>query len=72
MKNTTLTPRILIDTLGRKTVAKAVGVKTVTVSAAYVKNELPSAWYFAVKQLAKQKGINVLEEWFSFKRPPAE
>lgn len=64
--------RCLIDEIGRGALAQAVGVKLTTVSAAYVKNKLPAAWYLVVCQLAKQKGKKVSDGWFSFKHPPPQ
>jgi hypothetical protein len=67
--NTISNARDLISTLGRDAVAQTVGVGLKTVSAAYVKNKLPAAWYLAIKEAAADKKIEPTDACFSFRQP---
>lgn len=65
-KNATPTASSICDKVGRANIAAAVRVGATAVSNAAVDNRFPARWFFAVKELCDQAGIDCPEHLFSF------
>lgn len=59
----------VIESIGRGTLAGALGVSRQTISNAARAEMFPSAWYPTVRRLAAEKGANVPAQLFSWRRP---
>lgn len=57
--------------LGTDAIASAVGVSAKTVTEAVRLGQFPAAWWLAMSDLARGKGVHLGEHLFSFKRGDA-
>lgn len=64
-----MTAPLIADALGRKTIAKAVGVRVTAVSNAVVKGKFPPSWFIAVSEIAHGRGVECPPEIFGMKMP---
>lgn len=56
----------ICDTLGRKHLAEALGVKPTAVSNAVVQGKFPAKWYAVIKSLASEATISCPDDLFNF------
>lgn len=66
-----MTAQQIIDLIGRDRISLALGVKKGAISAAYVKDEMPAAWFDVISRLMREHGHDTPRGAFSFK-PMAE
>ncbi len=63
---TTQTVSTICDALGRKAVARRIGVGVTAVSNACTDNMFPAKWFAAVRQMCSEKEMDCPEVLFSF------
>lgn len=61
----------IADALGRKVIAKAVGVGDTAVSNAVVRGKFPPSWFIAISNMAAAKGIECPPDLFGMKTADA-
>ena len=57
----------IANTLGRRSMATALGVGMTTISAAVSDGKFPASWYLTIKALGAKKGVKIPDGLFSFK-----
>lgn len=57
----------IIEAIGRKELAKALGIKTGAISAASVANQFPASWYKTIRQMGHERGLAVPDRLFNWK-----
>lgn len=62
-------PKQIADSLGRKSIAAAVGVRETAVSNAVVRGQFPPAWFVAVSGLAAAKDVECPPQAFGMRSP---
>ena len=62
--------KTIIERIGRADLTEALQVQRQTLTAAIMKNEFPSAWYFVLKAFGKKKRVAIPDELFTFKKVP--
>ena len=58
----------LADALGRKEMAKALGVGLTAVSNAVVNGQFPAAWFDTLEAMAQARGVDCPRDLFGFRR----
>jgi len=61
--------KTIIQNLDRPTLIDRLGVDTRSISAAISGGSFPASWYSVVQSLADEKGVEVPDSLFNFKRP---
>ncbi|WP_139206524.1 hypothetical protein [Paracoccus homiensis] len=56
----------ICEAIGRPVIASAVGVGLTAVSNAAVENRFPARWFFIIRSLCKEQGLDCPESLFSF------
>lgn len=65
-----ITASSLADSIGRKKIADTLGVGPTAVSNHVVRGSFPASWYFVLKTLADDIGVECPPDLFSMKTPP--
>lgn len=66
-----LTVGDLCDVIGRKVIARHIGVGLTQVSNAAVEGRFPAKWFDVIEKLCARRGVDCPRELFSFTRLPA-
>lgn len=59
----------ICDTLGRRAIAAAVGVKPAAVSNAVFQGQFPAKWFIVLSEMCAAAGIDCPSELFAFAQP---
>lgn len=65
-----MTAKDIVAAIGREKVAKSLGVVDTAVCNAIAANAFPASWYFCIRTLGKDSGVDVPEGLFNWKSTP--